>query len=166
MATLRFRSMNSPVGKLTLAGKDRRLMHLRMVDQTYEPSHEGWEPDDKAFPEAVDQLEAYFAGDLLEFELALDLVGTQFQRRVWALLADIGHGCTTTYGELARELGDPSLARDVGAAVGRNPLSILVPCHRVVGKGGKLTGYAGGLDRKRFLLDLEKSGAEPIGTLF
>src|SRR3954465_15259660 len=83
MEALVFRSMDSPVGLLTLAGKDGRLMHLRMVDQTYEPSHDGWEPDDDAFPDAVEQLEAYFAGDRTDFELELDMVGTQFQRRVW-----------------------------------------------------------------------------------
>ena len=101
METLQFRSMDSPVGQLTLAGKDGRLMHLRMVDQTYEPSHDGWEPDEAAFPEAVEQLEAYFAGDRTEFELDLDLVGTAFQRRVWEALLTIPYGETRSYGEIA-----------------------------------------------------------------
>ena len=97
MGTLQFRSIYSPVGKLTLAGKDGRLMHLRMVDQTYEPSRDGWEPDDEAFPEAVGQLEAYFAGERTEFDLELDLVGTAFQRRVWAALLTIPYGETRAY---------------------------------------------------------------------
>ena len=93
-----------------------------------------------------------------EFELATTVAGEEFQRRVWELIDRIPYGETTTYGEMAPELGDPALAREVGAAVGRNPLSIVVPCHRVVGKDGKLTGYAGGLERKRFLLELEGAG--------
>ena len=99
--------MDSPVGKLTLAGTDGRLMHLRMVDQTYEPSHDGWEPDDRAFPEAVEQLEAYFAGDRTEFDLDLALVGTAFQRRVWEALLTIPYGETRSYGEIARQIGSP-----------------------------------------------------------
>jgi methylated-DNA-[protein]-cysteine S-methyltransferase len=166
MATLQFRLMNSPVGKLTLAGKDGRLMHLRMVDQTYEPSHEGWEPDDEAFPEAVDQLEAYFAGDLLEFELALDLVGTQFQRRVWEALLTIPYGETRSYGEIARQIGAPGAFRAVGLANGHNPIGIVVPCHRVIGANGSLTGYGGGIERKKSLLDMERQRTNPVATLF
>ena len=161
MEALQFRSMDSPVGQLTLAGKDGRLMHLRMVDQTYEPSHDGWEPDDEAFPEAVEQLEAYFAGGRTDFELELDLVGTQFQRRVWAALQTIPYGETRSYGEIARQIGAPGAFRAVGLANGHNPIGIIVPCHRVIGSNGSLTGYGGGVERKRALLELEKSRTAP-----
>lgn len=161
MTTLQYRTMDSPVGLLTLAGRDGRLRHLRMVDQTYEPSREGWERDDAAFPDAVDQLTAYFAGDLTEFELELDMVGTQFQRRVWEALQTIPYGKTCSYGEIARQIGSPSGSRAVGLANGHNPIGIIVPCHRVIGANGSLTGYGGGLDRKRALLELEKSRTMP-----
>jgi methylated-DNA-[protein]-cysteine S-methyltransferase len=166
METLQFRTMDSPVGLLTLAGKDGRLMHLRMVDQTYEPSHDGWEPDKRAVPEAVDQLAAYFAGELTDFELSLDLIGTEFQRRVWEALRTIPYGGTRSYGEIARQIGAPGAFRAVGLANGHNPIGIIVPCHRVIGSNGSLTGYGGGLDRKRALLELEKSRVSPIPTLF
>ena len=161
MQEVLFRSMDSPVGKLTLAGKDGRLMHLRMVDQTYEPSHDGWEPDDDAFPEAVEQLDAYFAGDLVEFDLDLNLVGTAFQRKVWEALLTIPYGETRSYGEIARQVGSPAASRAVGLANGHNPIGIIVPCHRVIGSNGSLTGYGGGLDRKRALLALEKGRSAP-----
>jgi methylated-DNA-[protein]-cysteine S-methyltransferase len=161
MAILQFRSIDSPVGLLTLAGKDGRLMHLRMVDQTYEPSHNGWRPDDDAFADAVAQLEAYFAGHRTDFELDLNLVGTEFQRRVWAALQTIPYGETRSYGEIARQIGAPEAFRAVGWANGHNPIGIIVPCHRVIGSNGSLTGYGGGLDRKRTLLELEKSRTAP-----
>ena len=118
---------------------------------------EGREPerDDDGLPAAREQLAAYFAGELTVFDLPLDLRGTDFQRRVWAALREIPYGRTRTYGELATALGAPSASRAVGLANGRNPISIVVPCHRVVGASGSLTGYAGGVDRKRALLDLE-----------
>jgi methylated-DNA-[protein]-cysteine S-methyltransferase len=141
-------------------------MHLRMVDQTYEPSHDGWEPDDDAFPQVVEQLEAYFAGERTEFDLALDLVGTSFQKRVWEALLTIPYGETRSYGEIARQIGAPGAFRAVGLANGHNPIGIIVPCHRVIGSNGSLTGYGGGLDRKRALLELEKSRVSPIPTLF
>jgi methylated-DNA-[protein]-cysteine S-methyltransferase len=161
MAALQFRAVDSPVGLLTLAGKNGRLMHLRMVDQTYEPSHDGWESDDAVFPEAVEQLEAYFAGDRTEFDLDLHLVGTAFQRRVWEALLTIPYGETRSYGEIARQIGSPGAFRAVGLANGHNPIGIVVPCHRVIGSNGSLTGYGGGLDRKRALLSLEKSRTAP-----
>src|SRR5690349_10494078 len=161
MGQVLFRSMDSPVGKLTLAGKHGRLMHLRMVDQTYEPSRDGWEPDDDAFSEAVDQLEAYFAGELTEFDVDLDLVGTAFQRKVWQALLTIPYGETRSYGEIARQIGTPAAFRAVGLANGHNPIGIIVPCHRVIGSNGSLTGYGGGIDRKRALLALEKRRTAP-----
>lgn len=161
MDALQFRSMESPVGKLTLAGRDGRLMHLRMVDQTYEPIRDGWESADAAFSDAAEQLEAYFAGDLSEFDLDLHLVGTAFQRRVWEALRTIPYGETRSYGEIARQIGSPGAFRAVGLANGHNPIGIIVPCHRVIGSNGSLTGYGGGIDRKRALLELEKSRAAP-----
>jgi methylated-DNA-[protein]-cysteine S-methyltransferase len=112
----------------------------------------------RGFERTARQLDEYFAAERTEFELTTTIAGDEFQRRVWELIDRVPHGQTTTYGEMARELGDPALAREVGSAVGRNPLSIVVPCHRVVGKDGSLTGYAGGLERKRFLLELEGAG--------
>ncbi|KUI11442.1 cysteine methyltransferase [Mycobacterium sp. GA-1285] len=166
MTGLHFRSMESPVGELTLAGRNGRLMHLRMVDQTYEPSREGWEPDAGAFPDAVEQLEAYFAGELTEFDLELDMVGTTFQKKVWAALLTIPYGATRSYGEIARQIGAPGAFRAVGLANGHNPIGIVVPCHRVIGANGSLTGYGGGLDRKRALLEMEKSRVSPALRLF
>ena len=166
MTTIQFRSVDSPVGLLTLAGRDDRLMHLRMVDQTYEPTHDGWEPDDTAVPEAVDQLESYFAGELFDFNLDLNLVGTRFQRSVWAALLTIPYGETRSYGEIAAQIGSPGAFRAVGLANGHNPIGIIVPCHRVIGANGSLTGYGGGLDRKRALLALEKSRKPLTPTLF
>ncbi|WP_137149627.1 methylated-DNA--[protein]-cysteine S-methyltransferase [Mycolicibacterium sp. CR10] len=166
MESVRYRSMDSPVGKLTLAGAAGRLRHLRMVDQTYEPSRVDWEPDDAAFPDAVDQLEQYFRGERLEFQLELDLVGTAFQRRVWEALLTIPYGETRSYGQIAAQLDAPGASRAVGLANGHNPIGIIVPCHRVIGANGSLTGYGGGLDKKRALLDMERHKASPIPTLF
>ncbi|KAA0119952.1 methylated-DNA--[protein]-cysteine S-methyltransferase [Mycolicibacterium sp. P9-22] len=160
MSGMQFRSMDSPVGLLTLAGVDGRLAHLRMEDQTYEPSRAGWEVDDAAFPEAVEQLDAYFAGTLTEFDLDLHFEGTPFQRRVWEALLTIPYGETRTYGEIAVQVGSPTAFRAVGLANGHNPIGIIVPCHRVIGANGSLTGYGGGLNRKRALLDMEKSRSE------
>ncbi|MEU0496194.1 methylated-DNA--[protein]-cysteine S-methyltransferase [Mycobacterium sp. NPDC006124] len=166
METVYFRTMDSPVGPLTLAGRGGRLQHLRMVDQTHEPSRDGWEPDDSLFGDAIDQLAAYFAGDLLEFDLDLDLVGTEFQRRVWAALLDIPYGETRSYGEIARHIGSPGASRAVGLANGHNPIGIIVPCHRVIGANGSLTGYGGGLPKKKQLLEMERNRLSPIATLF
>ena len=166
MDTLRSRTIESPIGPLTLAGRDGRLQHLRMVDQTYEPRREGWESDDNAFGDAVAQLQAYFAGELLDFDLELNLVGTDFQRRVWAALETIPYGETRSYGQIALQIGSPGASRAVGLANGRNPISIIVPCHRVIGANGSLTGYGGGLERKNQLLEMEKNRTAPVATLF
>jgi methylated-DNA-[protein]-cysteine S-methyltransferase len=166
METLQVRTIDSPVGPLTLAGRDDRLRHLRMVDQTYEPSHDGWERDDSSFADAVGQLEAYFAGELLEFDLDLDLVGTEFQQRVWNALLTIPYGQTRTYGQIAQQIGSPTAFRAVGLANGHNPIGIIVPCHRVIGANGSLTGYGGGLDRKLNLLEMERNKVAPVATLF
>ncbi|OBK76856.1 methylated-DNA--[protein]-cysteine S-methyltransferase [Mycobacterium sp. 1274761.0] len=166
MSNLQFRSIDSPVGVLTLAGRDDRLMHLRMVDQTYEPSRDNWQVDDQAFPDAVEQLESFFEGELFDFDLDLDLVGTTFQRSVWAALLTIPYGETRSYGEIAAQIGSPGAFRAVGLANGHNPIGIIVPCHRVIGANGSLTGYGGGLDRKRALLAMEKSRKPLMPTLF
>lgn len=160
MSGMQFRSVDSPVGLLTLAGVDGRLEHLRMEDQTYEPNRAGWEVDDSAFPDAVEQLTAYFAGTLTEFDLDLHFGGTPFQRRVWEALLTIPYGETRTYGEIALQVGSPTAFRAVGLANGHNPIGIIVPCHRVIGANGSLTGYGGGLNRKRALLGMEKSRSE------
>jgi methylated-DNA-[protein]-cysteine S-methyltransferase len=154
---------DSPVGELTLVGTGSVLTGVYFHHHWYrpDPATFGPLPEDgreDGFREVRRQLDEYFAGDRREFDLAVQADGDEFQHRVWDAIDRIPYGRTTTYGEIARELGDPALSRDVGAAVGRNPVSIVVPCHRVVGKDGKLTGYAGGLARKRFLLDLEDSG--------
>lgn len=164
MTTIHFRTVDSPVGALTLAGHGNTLTNLRMVDQTHQPSRAGWEPDDDAFPDAVQQLAAYFGGERTSFDLDLELVGTRFQRQVWAALQMIPYGETRSYRDIAEQVGAPGAFRAVGLANGRNPIGIIVPCHRVIGAGGGLTGYGGGLDRKRLLLDLEKS--RTAATLF
>jgi methylated-DNA-[protein]-cysteine S-methyltransferase len=115
-----------------------------------------WEYNADLRCDAIDQLHAYFAGTLREFDLPLVLRGTDFQKRVWRQLAQIRFGETTTYGAIAAQLGKPTASRAVGAANGQNPISIVLPCHRVIGKSGKLTGYAGGLDKKEKLLRFER----------
>jgi methylated-DNA-[protein]-cysteine S-methyltransferase len=153
-------TVDSPIGALTLVAEDGRLIGLYFLHHWYKPDPATFGPrTDAGFDEAKHQLAEYFAGDRQRFDLPLDARGDEFQHRVWDLIDRIPYGQTATYGDLARELGDPALAKDVGAAVGRNPLCVLVPCHRVVGKDGRLTGYAGGLTRKRYLLDLEESAA-------
>jgi methylated-DNA-[protein]-cysteine S-methyltransferase len=118
---------------------------------------------DEGFGDAARQLGQFFAGDRSAFDLPLKVRGDDFDRRIWELVAGVPYGETTTYGELARSLGAATEPRDVGAAVGRNPLCIIIPCHRVVGATGKLTGYAGGLARKRTLLEIEHTGALRAG---
>ncbi|MFI5962028.1 methylated-DNA--[protein]-cysteine S-methyltransferase [Streptomyces asoensis] len=156
---------DSPYGPLTLVADDGVLCGLYMAGQRHRPPQESFGPrDDSLFGEAEEQLGAYFAGELTRFRLELRLDGTPFQRSVWAGLRRIPYGETRTYGELAAELGAPNASRAVGLANGRNPIGIIVPCHRVIGAGGGLTGYGGGLDRKRRLLDLENG--TPVSALF
>jgi methylated-DNA-[protein]-cysteine S-methyltransferase len=154
--TTRYRVIDSPIGPLTLAGDDDALTALRMDEQAHPPAGRvHWEHDPHGFQDVVDQVDAYFAGDLTTFDVRLRLEGTSFQERVWAGLLEIPYGETTSYGELAVRIGNPKASRAVGLANGRNPIAIIVPCHRVIGSSGSLTGYGGGLDRKRRLLDLE-----------
>ncbi|WP_310769054.1 methylated-DNA--[protein]-cysteine S-methyltransferase [Mycobacterium sp. Z3061] len=163
---INYRTIDSPIGPLTLAGRDGTLTNLRMVDQTYEPSRADWTPDEGGFPEVVRQLDAYFAGELCDFDVRLDMRGTEFQKRVWEALLTIPYGETRSYGQIAEQIGAPGAARAVGLANGHNPIAIIVPCHRVIGAAGKLTGYGGGLDRKQTLLSLEKRRAPADLTLF
>jgi methylated-DNA-[protein]-cysteine S-methyltransferase len=158
--TLRYRIVDSPVGALTLVGDDEALCGLHMEDQAHRPTvADEWVRDDVAFPDAAEQLVAYFDGGLTEFDVRLRLEGTEFQRRVWAALQQIPYGETRSYGEIARRIGRPTAFRAVGLANGRNPIGIIVPCHRVIGASGSLVGYGGGLDRKVALLALEKGQA-------
>jgi methylated-DNA-[protein]-cysteine S-methyltransferase len=145
---------DTPVGPLQLAASDGALTGLRFGTSPVagEPS-----PDDPVLRAAAEELDAYFAGSLRDFTVPLAPRGTDFQRSVWSQLRLIPYGTTVTYGEIARRLDAPSASRAVGLANGRNPIAIVVPCHRVIGADGSLTGFGGGMDAKRTLLDLESS---------
>jgi methylated-DNA-[protein]-cysteine S-methyltransferase len=144
--------MPSPIGPLQLLGDEHALQGLYM--HPYDPP-DHWREASEPFADAIEQLEQYFAGERVEFDLPLDMRGTDFQRNVWEALLTIPYGETRSYGEIAKQIGRPDRARAVGAANGSNPVSIIVPCHRVIGSDGSLTGYGGGLPRKRWLLDHE-----------
>ena len=149
-------TMPSPVGDLTLTSDGDALTAVYFEDPKYGPaSTGGWIRDDAVLADARRQLDEYFRGERTEFELTLAPSGTDFQRSVWRALTEIPYAATTSYGWIASSIGKPAASRAVGAANGRNPISIIVPCHRVIGSGGDLTGYGGGLDRKRWLLDHE-----------
>ena len=148
------RSVPTPVGDVLLVG-DGETIHALYLGDHFGPA--GAVEDGDAFPEAVRQLEEFFAGKRTAFELPLAPAGTDFQRRVWEVLRQIPFGETMSYGEVAERAGCPGSARAVGAAVGRNPVAIVVPCHRVIGSDGSLTGYAGGLERKVSLLEHERA---------
>jgi methylated-DNA-[protein]-cysteine S-methyltransferase len=168
---IRHTVIDSPLGELTLVAGGDNLTGVYFRHHWHPPTTEAMgryvEPvTDDLFRRASEQLREYLAGDRTQFDLAVAVDGDSRQRRIWGLLADIGYGQTKTYSELAAELADGTTAYEVGQAVGRNPLSIVVPCHRVVGKDGTLTGYAGGLKRKRFLLDLEEPAPAASGRLF
>jgi methylated-DNA-[protein]-cysteine S-methyltransferase len=151
--------IDSPLGPLTLVATGGALAGLYMVRHRHMPGLETFgdrEPDAEPFREAEKQLKEYFAGQRREFDLPLAFAGTPFQHRVWTALHDIPYGETVSYGRLADALGQPTASRAVGLANGKNPISIIVPCHRVVGSTGNLTGYGGGLERKQYLLDFER----------
>jgi methylated-DNA-[protein]-cysteine S-methyltransferase len=153
----------TPIGRLLLVGEQDdargvRLSGIYMEQHRHGPAVDpSWAEDSLTFGDVARQLDEYFAGMRATFDLPLAPAGTPFQLRVWAELSRIPQGTTVTYGELARRVGHPGAARAVGAAVARNPISIVVPCHRVVGSDGTLTGYAGGVARKAFLLALERA---------
>jgi len=147
----------SPLGAITLVGRDGALTGLYFPGHWPRPDRAAFGPSVSAdFTDAGHQLDEYFAGERTTFDLDIDAEGSDVDRRVWALISQVPYGSTSTYGALARLLGDGTTAQEVGAAVGRNPLCIVVPCHRIVGSTGKLTGYAGGIARKAQLLDLER----------
>jgi methylated-DNA-[protein]-cysteine S-methyltransferase len=163
-----FSVLDSPIGPLTITARDGQVDGLFMDAQRHAPAQDpGWVHDEAPFEELIAQLKAYFAGSEAGFDVPLSLSGTEFQRRVWAELREIPLGETISYGELARRAGTPGASRAVGLANGRNPVSIVVPCHRVIGADGRLTGYGGGLERKAWLLRHEAGmrGA-PAAQLF
>jgi methylated-DNA-[protein]-cysteine S-methyltransferase len=150
----------SPLGSMIVAATARGLAGVWFEGQRHMPDSSAWsqDPDHPVLRQACSQLDEYFAGRRDTFDLPLDLQGgTPFQQSVWQALLSIPRGSTTSYGQLSKSIGAPAAVRAVGAAVGRNPVSIVVPCHRVVGSNGALTGYAGGLERKTALLQLERA---------
>ena len=151
-----YTTFDSPIGELLLAGDGTSLHGLYMQEgrTSIEPGA-GWKKAAEPFTPVRDQLDEYFEGRRTAFDLRLTMAGTAFQRRVWSALQEIPYGESISYGELARRIGIPSASRAVGTANGLNPIAVIVPCHRVIGADGSLTGYGGGLERKRFLLDLE-----------
>ncbi len=157
---MRYTTIDSPIGELLLAGDERGLKRLSMSPFSIQPD---WRHDPEMFAEVRDQLDQYFAGERYEFDVELDLVGNSFELSVWEALLDIPYGARASYGQVARRIGAPSGARAVGLANGRNPVAVIVPCHRVIGADGSLTGYGGGLERKRFLLELE-AGVLPLSA--
>lgn len=158
--SIRYREIDSPVGTLTLAAGDAGLHAIEFPQDSSPLPRDDWqEGDHPLLDRAQAQLDEYFAGRRRRFDLPLAPLGTAFQRQVWSALADIPFGHTVSYAQLATQLGRPRATRAVGAANGRNPLPIVLPCHRVIGANGALTGFSGGLPTKRFLLELE--GALP-----
>jgi methylated-DNA-[protein]-cysteine S-methyltransferase len=154
---LLYATIDSPIGELLLLGEECVLRGLYMQEgRKPMPIASAWRQAAEPFRNVITQLQEYFAGARSVFEVPLLMEGTPFERRVWRALQDIPYGATVTYGEVARRIDEPSAARAVGLANGRNPVSVIVPCHRVIGANGTLTGYGGGLERKRALLDLER----------
>ena len=152
---MRFSTHQSPVGPLLLAGDEDALTRLEFAGDAEVPA--AWQLDDERFSAEHRQLEEYFSGTRTRFDFPLRLEGAPFDRAVWNALREIPYGNTASYGEIAAQTGKPGRARAVGAANARNPIAIVIPCHRVIGANGKLTGYGGGLGAKRALLSLEGS---------
>lgn len=157
--------LETPMGVYTLVASDHGLREINFPDWRGKTAIDQAEQSTNGIiNDAKDQLAAYFAGTLRQFDLPRDASGTEFQKAVWDLLVQIPYGTTQSYGEIAEQLGRPTASRAVGAANGSNPLPIVVPCHRVVGANGTLTGYAGGLDLKESLLGFEQRHAPQVGT--
>jgi methylated-DNA-[protein]-cysteine S-methyltransferase len=156
---LRYCEVSTPIGRLLIAGDKEGLRRISFQDGLHpiEPG-EDWKRAEAPFRDAIAQIKAYFAGELRRFDLVLAPEGTLFQREVWSALTTIAYGKTVSYGELARRLGRSNASRAVGAANGQNPIPIVIPCHRVIGADGSLTGFGGGLTIKRRLLELETRG--------
>jgi len=160
MDALHYATLDSPLGPVLVAGDAAGLRHISFLSGTRALAPPaGWVRDEAPLDEALGQLRDYFGGRRRDFRLPLAPEGTEFQQRVWRALCEIPYGQTISYGELARRIGRPSAARAVGAANGRNPLPIVVPCHRVIGSSGDLTGFGGGLHLKEGLLALEQAHA-------
>jgi methylated-DNA-[protein]-cysteine S-methyltransferase len=169
--------IDTPIGRLFVGGSARGVHRVDFIDDDRETrgeagrvallERESGEPatrDDEATTFATSQLVEYFAGDRTEFDLPLAPVGTDFQLRVWTALLDVPYGETVSYGEIAEAVGKPTASRAVGAANGQNPISIIAPCHRIIGANGSLTGYGGGLERKAWLLNLEAQALRPMAA--
>ncbi|MCD9517913.1 methylated-DNA--[protein]-cysteine S-methyltransferase [Photobacterium phosphoreum] len=154
-----FHTMDSPIGCLTLYATDHALTAILYQDQTPQPETATYMPQHPLLVECKQQLQQYFAGTRQQFDLPLAPKGTDFQQRVWQSLGTIPYGVCWSYQQLAISIGNIKACQAVGMANSKNPLSIIIPCHRVIGKNGKLTGYAGGLDKKQTLLELEKNNA-------
>ena len=153
---------SSPIGKLLLAGDGDNLNLLGFPSGSMARKHEkGWVKGSSPFKEVISQLEGYFAGELKDFDLPLAPVGTEFQQTVWEALTEIPYGETWSYGQLAKHIGRPKAYRAVGAANGLNPIPVIIPCHRVIGSNGKLTGFGGGIKTKEYLLNLETEAIAP-----
>lgn len=148
-----FTTLKSPIDELLLTSDGENLTGLQMTPWKPDPE---WVRDEGPFKDVAAQLKAYFAGELHEFKVSRKPKGTEFQLRVWEALTTIPYGETRSYGEIARQIGNPKAVRAVGRANGANPIAVIVPCHRVIGANGTLTGFGGGLDRKEKLLDLER----------
>ncbi len=152
-------NFNSPIGNLLLTGK-KQLEYLHFPSGKARKEPEAfWEYNESLFSNTISQLDAYFSGKLKTFSLEFNLIGTEFQRTVWRELLNIPYGETIHYGELAIRIGNPKASRAVGMANSKNPIPVIIPCHRVIGKNGSLTGFGGGLERKKWLLELEKQNA-------
>ena len=151
-----YATFESPVGPLLLAGDCQALRHVSFkTSKRSVPPQADWKPDKEPFAEVIRQLQAYFRGELRKFDLLLAMEGTEFQLRVWNALRTIPYGETISYAQLAERIGNPKAVRAVGLANGSNPIPIIVPCHRVIGSNGSLTGFGGGLSTKKKLLELE-----------
>lgn len=151
----------TPVGRILVAGSEEGLHHVSFQDTHFSSEAvvvgDEWEPGERLLKEPIRQLKAYFCGQLKQFDVPLAPRGTAFQQQVWNALCRVGYGKTATYGDIARAIGNPNACRAVGLANGQNPIAIMIPCHRIIGSSGKLTGYGGGLDRKQTLLELEST---------
>jgi methylated-DNA-[protein]-cysteine S-methyltransferase len=162
---LLYSRLDSPIGELLLLSDGRSLRGLYMQEgRTAIRVNAGWKTAEEPFAAVREQLGEYFAGRRSSFDLPIAMTGSAFERHVWSALQQIPYGESISYGELARRIGQPTAARAVGLANGRNPIAVIVPCHRVIGADGSLTGYGGGVERKRFLLDLE-AGTMTLGAL-
>ena len=164
-ATTWYGHAETPLGMVLLTGRDGALTGLYFEQHDHTPRCDpSWRLDEDCFDAARSQLGEYFAGRRSSFDVAVQLDGSPFQRAVWSALCTVGYGETATYGQIAELIGRPGSARAVGAANGRNPVSIIVPCHRIIGADASLTGYGWGVERKAWLLDLERAHRRPFGV--